>query len=244
MQLINQAAANIDLSQLNNFYEDPTPEELFKELDEKDFAVPEKDEPMPKNPTTIDKCGVWCKAVLGHLQMLQDARKAEIEKNGNNKDELDKLQRDIEMAHKMILSSPLSDSDRELVSNYNNRNKGGEQTKGFLYQEDFEEVKMALCWKEAEHLEDILFKTFFQLRFSTESQRNEAMQTTLRSLHKLGDACKKMADEPAKSADKKPKEDDKVAQQHSAVTQLTMPSLASFGYQKGDIARDPIFLLV
>ena len=103
------------------------------------------------------------------------------------------------MAHKMILSSPLSDSDRELVSNYNNKNKSGEQSAGFLYQEDFEDVKLALCWKEAEHLEDILFKTFFQLRFNTESQRNEAMQTTLRSLHKLGDACKKMADDQDKN---------------------------------------------
>ena len=79
------------------------------------------------------------------------------------------------MAHKMILSSPLSDADREMVSNYNNKNKSGEQSAGFLYQEDFDDVKLALCWKEAEHLEDILFKTFFQLRFNTESQRNEAM---------------------------------------------------------------------
>lgn len=122
--------------------------------------------------------------------------------NGGGQDELDKLQRDIEMAHKMILSSPLSDGDRELVSNYNNKNKAGEQGHGFLYQEDFEDVKLALCWKEAEHLEDILFKTFFQLRFNTESQRNEAMQTTLRSLHKLGDACKKMGDEQDKSGSK------------------------------------------
>ena len=81
--------------------------------------------------------------------------------NGGTQEELDKLQRDIEMAHKMILSSPLSDADRELVSNYNNKNKAGEQSSGFLYQEDFENVKLALCWKEAEHLEDILFKTFF-----------------------------------------------------------------------------------
>ena len=78
MNLINQPGmqpSQIDLSMLSNFYEDPSPEELFKQLDEKDFAVPDKSKPRPKVATTIDKCGVWCKAVLGHLHMLQTSRK-------------------------------------------------------------------------------------------------------------------------------------------------------------------------
>ena len=67
--------SQFNLSQQSSFYEDPTPEDLFKELDEKEFAVPDKSKPKPNVATTIDKCGIWCEAVLGHLHMLQTSRK-------------------------------------------------------------------------------------------------------------------------------------------------------------------------
>lgn len=93
----------------------------------------------------------------------------------------------------MILESPLGDEERHMVDKFNADHDAGEKKDGYNYQVNFEDVKVPLCWKEAQHLEDIMFKTFFQLRFNTESQRDEAMATTQRSLKQLASACDKIA---------------------------------------------------
>lgn len=95
-------------------------------------------------------------------------------------------------AHRLIKETPITDKERDLVAQYIKKHDADEKKFGYNYEEDFDKIQIALCWKEAEHLEEILFTSLFQLKFKNDKEREEAIRANTHSLKTLSDACKEI----------------------------------------------------
>ena len=102
------------------------------------------------------------------------------------------LAKRVSEAHRLIKETPITDKDRQTVASYIKKHDADEKKFGYNYEEDFDKVQTSLCWKEAEHLEEILFTSLFQLKFKDEREREEAIRANTHSLKTLSDACKEI----------------------------------------------------
>lgn len=120
-------------------------------------------------------CGKWCKEVSQHLKNLYKTRNHKIQKGlGATQDKIKQskiLRKRVAEAHRLIKETPITDRERNIVAKYIKQHDADEKRFGYNYEEDFDKVQVALCWKEAEHLEEILFTSLFQLKFKTEKER-------------------------------------------------------------------------
>ena len=134
-------------------------------------------------------CGKWCKEVSQHLKNLYRTRKHKL---GGKQTDVRQLAKRVAQAHRLIKETPITDRERNIVADYIKKHDSGEKRMGYNYEEDFDKVQVPLCWKEAEHLEEILFTSLFQLKFRSEKERDEAIRANTHSLKTLADACKEI----------------------------------------------------
>lgn len=141
-------------------------------------------------------CGKWCKEVSTHLKNLYRTRKQKIQRSNKAPQQKIKeskmLAKRVSEAHRLIKETPITDRERDIVASYIKKHDSDEKKFGYNYEEDFDKVQTSLCWKEAEHLEEILFTSLFQLKFKDQKEREEAIRANTHSLKTLSDACKEI----------------------------------------------------